>query len=87
LISARHLVIVLAILDALFAQRCRQLRRIAEIIGVVAVAGGGEKIKIVPPTLSRPSNQERDGRLRDDVDRRVLADMAGPAVDIARDRL
>src|ERR1019366_3090402 len=76
-----RLVIVLAILDALLVQLRRKLRRIAEIIRVIAVAGGREKIKINPPAVSRPSDQARDGRLRDDGERRALADMAGPAVD------
>src|SRR5579885_274079 len=80
ILESKHIkhrfVIILAVRDALLAQKWRPLRRITEIVGVVAVSGGGQKIKIVPPTLSRPSNQARYWRLRDNVERRALSYMA-----------
>ena len=39
------------------------LRRVSEIIGVVAVAGRREKLKVIPPPLARPGDQARDGDL------------------------
>lgn len=49
-------------------------------------AGGGFQFGLdrsATNSRSRPSNQPRDGRLRDDVERRTLADMARPAIPCA----
>jgi hypothetical protein len=51
------LVPVLAVLQVtLLAHRRRQLRRVSEIIGVIAVTGHREKLKVISPTLARPGD-------------------------------
>src|SRR3546814_5687037 len=76
--------ILVVLVTALRPHRRRKRRGVAVIMGAVAVAGGGEQLKIVPAAPVRPSGESCDRRPGDHIEWCTLGHMPCRAFHTAR---